>query len=148
MYISIVNLTKGRLSDEAVQTAIRAINRQIAEDFEPYWSFGARLRLEGPIGPAPRKQTLAEMRGDALIYIWDRIDAEDALGYHNRNNRGIPYSIVSLNEQRQVNHGARRFRMKLWSFWAIRKQSAGERTSPAGSSPGGVPGSDVRRGAG
>jgi hypothetical protein len=102
MYISIVNLTKGRLSDEAVQTAIRAINRQIAEDFEPYWSFGARLRLEGPIGPAPRKQTLSEMRGDALIYIWDRIDAEGALGYHDRNNRGIPFSIVSLNESEKA----------------------------------------------
>jgi hypothetical protein len=102
MFISIVNLTMGKLMDEDLQRAVRAINRQISEDFEPYWSFGARLRLEGVIGAAPRKQTLSEMRGDALIYVWDRTDAEEALGYHDRNNQGIPFGIVSLEESEKA----------------------------------------------
>jgi len=42
MIISIINRSH-RLKDEQVQNAIRAINRQVAEDFEPYWSFGATL---------------------------------------------------------------------------------------------------------
>ena len=102
MLISIVNLSHGALDDEELQRVIRAINRQIAEDFEPYWSFGARLRLEGAVGARPREKTLSEMRGDALIYVWDKIDAADALGYHDRNDSGIPFGIVSLNECRKA----------------------------------------------
>ena len=45
MIISIINHTNGQISDEEVQTAIRGINIQIKQDFEPYWSLGATLRL-------------------------------------------------------------------------------------------------------
>jgi hypothetical protein len=47
MIISVINHTNGQISDEQLEVAIRAINRQIREDFEPYWSLGATLRLEG-----------------------------------------------------------------------------------------------------
>jgi len=47
MIISIINHTNGKLSDEEVQHTLRAINCQIQQDFEPYWSLGAMLRLEG-----------------------------------------------------------------------------------------------------
>jgi hypothetical protein len=94
MIISIVNHSGGALPDEELQGAIRAINRQIAEDFEPYWSFGATLRLEGRAGAQPDKQSLADMRGDAVIYLWDKVDVKGALGYHDRNHRGIPYGFV------------------------------------------------------
>ena len=56
MLISVVNHTKGKLSDEQVQQGIRAVNRQIAHDFEPYWDFGAELRLEGTIGDKPTRE--------------------------------------------------------------------------------------------
>jgi len=96
MIISVINHTNNRISDEELQCAIRAINRQIAEDFEPYWSMGAQLRLEGRSEkePRPNKQTLADMRGDAIIYMWDKADVDNALGYHDKNNRGIPYGFV------------------------------------------------------
>jgi phospholipase C len=93
MLISVVNRAKS-ISDETLQCAIRAINRQIAEDFEPYWSFGAKLRLEGAIGATPNKQKLEEMRGDAVLYLWDQTDVEDALGYHEANFCGIPYGFI------------------------------------------------------
>ncbi|MEO8460221.1 MAG: alkaline phosphatase family protein [Dokdonella sp.] len=93
MIISIVNRTE-TLSDEEVHTAIRAINKQIAYDFEPYWSFGAKLRLEGAVGKNPDKEKLPELRGDAIIYLWDGADVENALGYHDANNRGIPYGFI------------------------------------------------------
>lgn len=93
MIISVINCSK-TLTDEQVLGAIRAINRQIAEDFEPYWSFGATLRLEGAVGDVPDKQKLQEMRGDAILYLWDKADVADALGYHESNNRGIPYGFI------------------------------------------------------
>jgi hypothetical protein len=34
------------------------------------------------------------MRGDAVIYLWDKVSVEDALGYHDRNHRGIPFGFV------------------------------------------------------
>jgi len=69
MIISVINHTNGQLSDEQVQGAIRAINRQIKEDFEPYWSLGATLRLEGKTGPKPKPQESADLRGDAVLYL-------------------------------------------------------------------------------
>lgn len=93
MIISIVNRSK-RIKDSELQNVIRAINQQIAYDFQPYWSFGATLRLEGLIGRRPNKTALPELRGDAVIYLWDSTDVEDALGYHANNARGIPYGFV------------------------------------------------------
>ena len=94
MIISVINHTNGKISDEEIQLTLRAINRQIREDFEPYWSFGARLRLEGRSVQHPNKIDLADMRGDAVLYLWDDVDVADALGYHDRNNRGIPFGFV------------------------------------------------------
>jgi hypothetical protein len=94
MIISVVNFTRGRVPDADVLKAIRAINRQIEGDFAPHWSFGATLRLEGPVGTRPKKMTLPEMRGDAVLYLWDRIDVSGADGYHETNLRGIPYGVV------------------------------------------------------
>lgn len=96
MIISIINRSK-YLSDEEVQRTIRAINRQVTEDFEPYWSFGAKLRLEGAVGKKPNKETLADLRGDAILYLWDKADIEGALGYHDINFRGIPYGFVFMD---------------------------------------------------
>ncbi|MDA2912517.1 hypothetical protein MYX77_00905 [Acidobacteriia bacterium AH_259_A11_L15] len=94
MIISVINHTSGKISDEEVQHTIRAINRQIAEDFDPYWSLSATLRLEGKSTLSPDRQEPADMRGDAIIYLWDKTDVPNALGYHDANNRGIPFGFV------------------------------------------------------
>jgi phospholipase C len=101
MIISIVNQS-GSISDAELQAVIRAINRQISDDFLPYWSFGATLRLEGKAGKQPDKNTLPELRGDAVIYLWDKTDMEDALGYHEANARGIPYGFVFTELSKQL----------------------------------------------
>jgi len=69
MIISVINHTSGQVSDEELQFTIRAINRQIKEDFEPYWSLGATLRLEGRSGTQPDVQYPSDMRGDAVISV-------------------------------------------------------------------------------
>jgi hypothetical protein len=90
MRISVINFT--HIKDEDVQEVIRAINRQIREDFEPYWGFGGLLRLEGKSTFRPRMDPV-DMRGDAVLYLSDDIN-EDLLGYHERNFGGIPYGFV------------------------------------------------------
>lgn len=94
MIISVVNHTDGQVSDDELQRVIRAVNRQITEDFEPYWSLGATLRLEGRSENAPSKLSLADLRGDAILYLWNKLDVDGALGYHDQNARGIPYGFV------------------------------------------------------
>lgn len=92
MLISIVN--HSTISDSDVHSVIRAINRQIAEDFEPYWHFGGQLKLEGKSEKTPGTTSLVDLRGEAILYLWDGADIEDALGYHDANARGIPYGFV------------------------------------------------------
>jgi hypothetical protein len=96
MIISIINLSEGMVSDAQLQRVIRAVNRQIAEDFEPYWSFGAKLRLEGKRGKGRSTVELADMRGDAILYLRNKADVVDAEGYHDRHFSGIPYGFVFL----------------------------------------------------
>lgn len=97
MIISVINHSNGLVSDEELQHVIRAINRQIHEDFEPYWSLGATLRLEGKSESSPSAQHPVDMRGDAVIYLWDRSDVPEAIGYHDRTNAGIPFGFVFLD---------------------------------------------------
>ena len=93
MIISLINHTN--LPDVDVQQAIRAVNTQIEQDFYPYWSIGATLRLEGRIGENPDVDNLAaSLRGDAIIYLEDTLDSEDPLGFHNLHFSGIPFGFV------------------------------------------------------
>lgn len=96
MIISTINRST-RLTDEEVLPVIRAINRQIQEDFCPYWSLSASLRLEGRIGKKIDRNTPADMRGDGVLYLADEADIQGALGYHEANFRGIPYGFVFLD---------------------------------------------------
>ena len=103
MILSVINHTP--IPDAHVQEAIRAINRQIAGDFAPYWSTSATLRLEGKSAGQPETRDLRDMRGDGVLYLWNGKDPLAALGFHEANHRGIPYGFVftelarSLREQ-------------------------------------------------
>ncbi len=102
MIISIINHSNGKVTDADLQTVIRAINRQVKEDFEPYWSLGAIVRLEGRSTKKPNAQNAVDMRGDAVIYLWDKSDVKDAIGYHDINHRGIPFGFVFLDIAHQL----------------------------------------------
>jgi hypothetical protein len=106
--ISVINHTDGLISDAEIQDAIRGVNRQIHDDFAPYWGMDATLRLEGHAGRpsdslAESGENLADMRGDALIYVWHPVDLRGALGYHARNFLGIPYGFVFPQVSQQLN---------------------------------------------
>src|SRR5215471_10194555 len=61
----------------------------------------AALRLEGKSSLRPRKLNPVDMRGDAVLYIWDDVN-EDFLGYHARNFSGIPYGFVFTELSREL----------------------------------------------
>jgi hypothetical protein len=65
MIISVSNNSK--LADTTVLETIRAVNRQISEDYAPYWSLGATLRLEGKSHDQPDAKAITDMRGDAVF---------------------------------------------------------------------------------
>lgn len=96
MIISVINLSDGAVPDGELQRALRAVNRQIAEDFGPYWGFGAQLRLEGKSGRKRATVEPADMRGDAILYLRNVARVSDAEGYHDRHFSGIPFGFVFL----------------------------------------------------
>ena len=92
MIISVINATM--LCRQEVQDKIRAVNRQLQDDFRRYWHADVHLRLEGWTGEAPDPRRPLNMRGDAVIYLWDGDKTARALGYHGLTARGVPYGVV------------------------------------------------------
>src|SRR5262245_55463103 len=102
MIISVINLSGGAISDHQLHRAIRAVNRQIEEDFKPYWGFGARLRLEGKTGAKKDGFDQADMRGDAVLYIRKIVRSREDDGFHDQHYAGIPYGFVYLDLSKKL----------------------------------------------
>lgn len=104
MQISLINFT--RIPDSDVQLVVRAVNRQLHEDFRQHWNHDATLRLEGRVdlGPAFKGSLKpAELRGDAILYLYDGPpDVGGALGYHDAQSAGIPYGFVFTEISREL----------------------------------------------
>ena len=93
--IAVVNFS-GNLADQTVQDALRAVNRQIFEDFVPVWGNGRVMRLHASAFDPAHPDTLAEdpVRADSVIYLVDQATLPGALGYHDMNTRGVPVGFV------------------------------------------------------
>ena len=93
--ISIINFSTN-LDDQQVQDAIRAVNRQITEDYLPVWGHGRILRLHAPTFDLSDEQTLANdpVRGESVIYLVNEATLEGALGFHSLNTLEIPFGFV------------------------------------------------------
>jgi hypothetical protein len=93
MLISVVNFSK-RISDQDAVGAVRAANRQLHEDFTPYWHIQATLRLDGRARRVERK---APILGDAILYLSEAADSGDVEGYHTATARGLPFGVVYVD---------------------------------------------------
>jgi len=98
MRLTIANITKS-ISSSDFLAAIRAIRRQVNDDFGPEWSVTATLRAT-----ALNLTSKAPVDGshDAILYVGDASQdpttgVEGALGYHSENHRNIPYGFVYLD---------------------------------------------------
>ena len=92
--VAIINFS--RRSDQEVQDAIRAINRQVREDFTPVWGSGRLLKMRPSSFSPSDPDTLAKdpVEAGGVIYLVDEESVEGALGYHDMNAREIPVGFV------------------------------------------------------
>ena len=87
------------VSDEVIVGVVRAVNRQIEEDFAPYWQVRGELRDEGSVGTLPpdaKADARRDLRGDAVIYLTDDGAGKSALGFHDMDGRDIPFGVVDI----------------------------------------------------
>jgi hypothetical protein len=96
--ISVVNFSA--LDDDEVQPAIRAVNRQIQEDFAPIWGAVWDLRLHGSSFDPNDIDSLVEetMQGEGVLYITDESHLAGAAGYHALNGREMAYGFVFVTD--------------------------------------------------
>jgi len=92
--IAVINFSA--LSVHETQEAIRAINRQIMEDFMPIWGSGYRCKLHAsPYGPGEVEVIREDpVQAEAVIYFVDEANIASALGYHDLNNSEVPVGFV------------------------------------------------------
>src|SRR3989442_1093095 len=93
--ISIINFSP-KLKDHDVLDAIRAVNRQIAEDFLPIWGSGRTLVLHAStVDPSDPSTLINEpVRGSGVVYLLDEATLPGALGYHDMNAKELPVGFV------------------------------------------------------
>jgi hypothetical protein len=97
MRLTIVNITNS-IKSPHFQEVVRALRRQVNEDFTPIWNAAAILR------GVTHKLGKAKIEGvhDAFIYLGDSSQDPDggvanAYGYHSANYDDIPFGFVYLD---------------------------------------------------
>jgi hypothetical protein len=91
--IAVVNFSS--VSDADAQAAIRAVNRQVLEDFQPIWGSAYISKLHAA-APLVNGQPVEDMKvpAEAVIYLVDQPSIPGALGYHDMNNAEVPVGFV------------------------------------------------------
>ena len=92
--IAVINFSS--VSDREVQAAIRAINRQVVEDFQPIWGSAYICKLHNSPFAASTPEAIKEdpVPGEAVVYLVDQPSVAGALGYHDLNSAEIPVGFV------------------------------------------------------
>jgi hypothetical protein len=93
--IAIINFSN--VSDPEVQQALRAVNRQIQEDFTPIWGQGRELQLQSSrVDPTAPNVNLEEeqVSADSVLYLVTESTLPGALGYHDMNTAEVPVGFV------------------------------------------------------
>ena len=95
--IAVINFSA--VSDRVAQEAIRAVNRQVTEDFMPIWGSGYRCKLHAsPFAPdQPDVIQKDPVQAEAVVYLVDDANIAGALGYHDLNNAEVPVGFVFTN---------------------------------------------------
>src|SRR5882757_8871119 len=95
MRISIANISQ-KVTTAEFSATVHAVARQVHQDFAPLWGMDADVRgiaIKRDAKPNP-ELTLS----DVILYVGELNDdpqkVADAIGYHDLNNRGIPFGFV------------------------------------------------------
>ncbi len=79
--IAIINEYEAGVSNDAVQAAVNAMQKQVSEHFSPVWGVDADVIFYPAKNPPP---------GTWLVIILDDTDQANALGYHDLTAEGLP----------------------------------------------------------
>lgn len=92
--IAIINFSG--VNDRTVQRAVRAVNRQVVEDFMPIWGSGYISKLHAPTFALDHPDIVSEdpIPAEAVIYLVDNAHLQGALGYHSINSSEVPVGFV------------------------------------------------------
>jgi hypothetical protein len=99
MKLTIANVST-QVAQKDFRRAVAAIGKQVTQHFKPEWGVGATLK---PIAlPLGAKKAAIQRGADAIIYLGDSSSdpttgVKGALGYHDTNNKRIPYGFVYLD---------------------------------------------------
>lgn len=107
MRLTIVNLSTS-ISSNDFHAALRALSRQVNEDFMPEWGVGATLRASHQKLPPKGSHVPIDGVHDAIIYVGDSAadpttGVTGALGYHSINHKHIPYGFIYLDVCKKYN---------------------------------------------
>jgi hypothetical protein len=99
MKLTVANISTG-VSDAALQKAIAAIGKQVANEFQAEW--GATADLVGLTQKLPEPKAPIQGDPDAIIYLGDSSQdpttgVQGALGYHGLTHANLPYGFVYLD---------------------------------------------------
>ncbi|MDR3773392.1 MAG: hypothetical protein P4L26_08605 [Terracidiphilus sp.] len=99
MRLTLANVST-QVAQKDFEAAAAAIAKQIADHFQPEWEKGATVKAI--CLPLKGRKAPIQKDADAVIYLGD--SSEDpttgvtgALGYHDANNKKVPYGFVYLD---------------------------------------------------
>ncbi|MGD8415997.1 MAG: hypothetical protein PVH91_02950 [Pseudomonadales bacterium] len=94
--LAIINFSD--VPEREARSAIRAVNRQVLEDFLPIWGSGYYCKLHHREASTQRNQpeiiAADPVRAAAAIYLVDRARISAALGYCSLNTTELPVAFV------------------------------------------------------
>jgi hypothetical protein len=99
MQLTIANVST-QVTHKEFRAAVAAIGKQVTLHFKPEWGVGATLKaIALPLGA---KKAPIQRGADAVIYLGDsssdsNTGVKGAYGYHDTNNKRIPYGFVYLD---------------------------------------------------
>jgi hypothetical protein len=89
MRLTVINASNTLTNDDIFEV-LRAINRQLRDDFGPTWKINCTVSFVSGSGTTPDPEIAS---GDGAIFVCDTPDGQDA-GYHAQNEHSIPFGYV------------------------------------------------------
>lgn len=82
-------------SGSEIQAVIDALNLQASRDFLPAWSIELSYKIKSATDTIDKAT-------DAVMYLQHALDVQGALGYHDKNNAGVPYAVIGIDVSAQL----------------------------------------------
>lgn len=82
-----IESTATKVTPAELNQVVEALNNQMTEVYT-YHGVYVQVKVKQPTDTIERASSV-------VLYLQDKLDIEGALGYHDKNNKGIPYGVIS-----------------------------------------------------